>query len=86
MARERTEAQRRSEARYKDKNCDRLAVMLPKGHKVLYQEAARRVDLSWRQFVIASMDFYIAHKLPDMNFEKMKSEVEKQKESLENEK
>lgn len=79
MTRERTEAQRRAEARYKEKHFDRLAIMIPKGHKAIYQAAATECGLSWRQFVISSMDAYIKNNLPSFPLQKMIEEAEAMK-------
>lgn len=75
----RTEAQRRADARYKDKHFDRVATMIPKGHRAIYQAAAKERGLSWRQFIIDSMDFYIQKNLPSFPLQKLKNEADKMK-------
>ena len=75
----RTEAQRRADARYIDKHFDRLAIMIPKGHKAIYQAAAKELGLSWRYFVIDSMMQYVKNNLPSFPLQKMMEEAEKMK-------
>ena len=75
----RTEAQRRADARYKDKHFDRLAILIPKGHKSIYQAAANECNLSWKQFVITSMNEYIKNNLPSFPLQKMIEDAEKMK-------
>jgi len=75
----RTEAQRRADARYKDKHFDRVATMVPKGHRAIYQAAAKECGLSWRQFIIDSMNQYIKNNLPSFPLQKMIEDAETMK-------
>lgn len=58
---ERTDARRRADLKYKNTHFDRLAVMIPKGTRDVYKQAASDRGLSLRQFVIRSMDEFIVN-------------------------
>ena len=59
MSRERTEAQRRAEARYKDSHYDRIAVNVIKGTRDVWKSEAERLGLSLRRLIVCGVEEYI---------------------------
>ena len=57
----RTESQKLSQQRYNDKNYDRLAILLKKGKRDEYKEAAKLRGLGLAELVRNSVEEYIAN-------------------------
>jgi len=53
-------AQTRAVARYVKKNYDRITLRVKKGRRSELQTIAKNLDKSLNQFIVDSIDFYIA--------------------------
>ena len=60
---ERTEAQRRAEARYRDEKCDRIAILVENGKRDEWKAAAAALGLNLKRLVVCAVDGYIKNNL-----------------------
>ena len=58
--RNRTDRQRELENTWKKENCDRISILVDKGRKDYYKQAANDMGLNFKQFIVLSMDEYIS--------------------------
>ena len=64
MTRERSEAQRRAEAKYRDEHCDRIAIMIPTGQRDVWKQYAAERGLTLRQIIMKAVEEYAGNHKP----------------------